>query len=258
MGYENELKLARDIALKAGRLQLDGRGSLGNVDRKSDDSPVTEVDRKCEALIRDSLLKSFPADGFLGEETGQHKGTSGRTWIVDPLDGTRPYIRGIPTYSVLIALEDADEPVVGVLHLPALGETYWAHKGGQAFFNGNPIHVSTTPELSRALASSLGFVERADTPEAASLMKLMRNWDYAYGFMDVYSYACVAAGRLDLCVNLLDKPWDCAAAACVVKAAGGRYSDISGNENIHNGTIVLSNGILHDAVLTYFHDVGPR
>lgn len=257
MHYAKELAVARIAAVRAGTLQLEYSGNIAGVERKDDDSPVTEVDKECEALIRQTLSEAFPDDGFLGEETGRQQGGSGRTWIVDPLDGTRPYIRGIPTYSALIALEEAGTPVVGVLHLPAMGETYWACRGQGAFLNGQPIRVSATSELSRAMVSSLGFVQKAGGHEAACLMNFMAACDYAYGFMDVYSYGCVAAGRLDVCVNLLDKAWDCAAAACVVKEAGGRYSDIYGNENIHNGSIVLSNGVLHDAVLSYFHNPVP-
>ncbi len=147
MQYEKELAVARTAAVRAGSLQIEHRDNIPAIVRKDDDSPVTEVDRKCEALIRHALLEAFPSDGFLGEETGRQEGSSGRTWIVDPLDGTRPYIRGIPTYSALIALEDEDQPVVGVLHLPAMRETYWACRGGGAFLNGQPIRVSATRDL---------------------------------------------------------------------------------------------------------------
>jgi|WetSurMetagenome_2_1015567.scaffolds.fasta_scaffold00150_8 histidinol-phosphatase len=252
MPYDKELNSALEAARAAGKIQIGSRGRIGAVQRKSDDSPVTAVDRKCEAIIRDALLKRFPADGFLGEETGCEAGTSGRTWIVDPLDGTRPYTRGIPTYSSLIALEDGDELAVGCMHLPALGETYWAKKGGGAFCNGIPIRVSREKRLSRVIGSGLGFVEKAAARDGKRLLSLMKTWDYAYGFMDAYSYGGVAYGRLDVCVNLLDKPWDCAAAACIVSEAGGAYSDVKGNRSVRNGSVILSNGFVHDAVVEYF------
>jgi fructose-1,6-bisphosphatase/inositol monophosphatase family enzyme len=198
------------------------------------------------------LHSHFPADGFLGEETGEDKGLSGRKWIVDPLDGTRPFIRGIPTHSALIALEDGDDMTVGCMNLPALGEIYWASKGGGAFLNGNPLHVSDVAALPSVMGSALGFVEKNGTHQAAKLIELMGAWGYAYGFMDAYSYGCIAAGRLDAAVNLLDKPWDCAAAVCVVEEAGGRFSDISGAASVHNGSCILTNGLVHDAVLEYF------
>lgn len=252
MAYGQESQIAQEAARKAGEIQLLHRNRLLHIENKSDASPVTEVDKHCEEVIRDMVRKHFPADGFLGEETGFDKGTSGRKWIVDPLDGTRPYIRGIPTYSALIALEDHDELVVGCMNLPALGETYWARKGAGAFLNDSPVHVSATPQMSRVLGSALGFIEKAGTPDTRALLKLMGAWGYAYGFMDAYTYGCIAAGRIDVSVNLLDKPWDCAAAVCIVREAGGRFSDLRGQDTIYTGSCILSNGFVHDAVLEYF------
>ncbi len=250
--YDAELKAARDTARAAGAIHLEYRYKLPAVQIKHDSSPVTEIDRACEVVIRDALAKQFPRDGFLGEETGVDEGQSGRRWIVDPLDGTRPYLRGIPTHSVLIALEAGDELVVGCIHLPVLDETYWAIKGGGAFFNGTQIQVSKTEDLDRAMGSAFGFVEKAGSREAGLLLSAMKSWDCAYGFMDAYSYAGVACGRLDLCVNLLDKPWDLAAAACIVTEAGGRFSDVNGLRSIYSGSAIISNGLLHDAVLECF------
>lgn len=255
MAYTQELEVALELARRAGEIQLKGQAGVG-VERKADDSPVTAVDRECEEVIRDGLDKAFADDGFMGEESGVSAGGNDRVWIVDPLDGTRPFIRGIPTYSSLIALEEAGEPVVGVIHFPALGETYWGSKGGGAFQDGRPLRVSACGAMDRAMGSSLGQIERRGSVQAGRLMALMAEWDYAYGFMDNYSYACVAAGRLDLCVNLLDKAWDCAAAACIVTAAGGTYSDVQGQRTVHNGSIVLSNGVLHDAILAFLQDGG--
>lgn len=244
-----ELRVARELCAQAARIQLDSRPSPGSIVAKSDGSPVTDVDRRCEELIVKGIERAFPDDGILGEETGEHAGRSGRQWVVDPLDGTRPYIRGIPTYSVLLALEDRGEPVVGVVHLPALGLECWASRGSGAFLNGERIHVSATTDLADAIGSALGFVERADEPVAGRLLAMMRRWGYVYGFMDAYSYVAVASGKLDLCVNLLDKPWDCAAGACIVTEAGGRFSDMDGTPTTHSGTIVLSNGLLHETVV---------
>jgi histidinol-phosphatase len=252
MLYRQELKVAREAASAAGEIQMRHRADLLNVTIKSDASPVTEVDKLCERTIRDLIRIHFPRDGFLGEETGEEKGESGRRWIVDPLDGTRPYIRRIPTHSALVALEDGDEVVVGCMNLPALRETYWASKGDGAFLNGAPVHVSTISDLGGVLGCGFGFVEKNEAPEGARLFALMKKWGYAYGFMDAYSYGCIAAGRLDASVNLLDKPWDCAAAACIVAEAGGRFSDIAGRKTVHNGSIILTNGLVHDAILEYF------
>ena len=253
MNYEEELKAAKEAAQAAGAIQLEYKTKVLHVVMKDDRSPVTDVDKKCEYVIRNLIEKRFPADGFLGEETGKSAGTSGRTWIVDPLDGTRPYLRGIPTHSSLIALMDGADIAVGCMHLVGLGETYWARKGGGAFLNGKAIHVSKTKHLSDVIGSGFGVIQKSQTQEAQQLVSLMKSWDYAYGFMDAYSYGSVAAGRLDVCVNLCDMPWDCAAAVCIVTEAGGRFSDIHGAASVYNGSVVLSNGFVHDAVVEYFY-----
>ena len=248
MPLDAELDLAKQVARAAGAIQLSRRGAE-DVDLKADESPVTEVDRRCEALIRGELLDAFPDDGFLGEESGTAGGTSGRTWIVDPLDGTRPYIRGIVTHAVLIALEDAAGLALGVIHLPAMDLTCWAARGGGAFCNGEPARVSATATVADAIGSGLGFLQRYDEPLGARAFELLRRTGYSYGFMDAYSYVCLATGRIDFCVNLLDAPWDCAAAAAIIAEAGGRWSDAAGVETVHRGTFVASNGVLHREVL---------
>ncbi len=251
--FENELSVALHAAREAGQIQLQGRELMGEVEFKEDDSPVTDVDKRCEKVITEFLAEKFPRDGLLGEENGEVTGTSERRWIIDPLDGTRPFIRGIPTYGVLIALEQQSVPVVGVMYLPALDCLCYASRGGGAFLNGKKVKVSATDSLQAALGSALGFVENSEMHDGRKLFNLMKSWNYTYGFMDCYTYVCVAGGKLDLSVSLLDKPWDCAAAACIVKEAGGRYSDIDGKESIYNGSVIFSNGIIHDEVLRYFN-----
>ena len=252
MSYTDELSLAVKTAQQAGSIQLENQYKVLNIEIKQDRSPVTDVDKECEQLIRNELLSAFPDDGFIGEETGNIEEKSGRIWMVDPLDGTRPYIRGIPTYSVLIGLEDKGEFVVGVTHFPAKEETYWASKGDGAFCNNRRIHVSDTKDMSAVMGSSLGFIEKSASPEGQRLLKLMQRWDYTYGFMDAYSYMCVASGKLDVCISLIDSPLDRASAACIITEAGGTYSDLQGNKTVNNSSFVLSNGILHDQIIKHF------
>ncbi|MFP4014914.1 MAG: inositol monophosphatase family protein, partial [Chitinispirillaceae bacterium] len=231
-----ELETALRAAKEAGDIQIRFASAITGIEQKEDRSPVTQVDRECEERIKEILLEGFPEDGFLGEESGTEKDESGRRWIVDPLDGTRPYIRGIPTHSVLIALEQNGTPVLGVIHLPALGLTCHAVKGEGAYINGERIRVSKTAQLQKAMGSMLGYVEFSEEPAGRALLELMRYWDYTYGFMDAYSYVLLASGKLDVCVNLLDKAWDCAAAACIITEAGGSYSSITGEKTIHGGS----------------------
>jgi histidinol-phosphatase len=252
MAYAQELKIALEAARLAGDIQLQYKTKVLDIKIKDDESPVTQVDKLCEQTIRDTIAKHFPRDGFLGEETGEDAGVSGRKWIVDPLDGTRPYIRGVPTHSVLIALQDGEDMAVGCMNIPSLKETYFASRSSGAFMNSQPLHTSQTTKLRDVFGSGFGLIEKDGTIEAACLLRVMKSWGYAYGFMDAYTYGCIAAGRIDACVNLLDKPWDCAAAVCIVEEAGGRFTDISGKKSVYNGSCVLSNGLVHDAVLEYF------
>ncbi|KMQ49588.1 Histidinol-phosphatase [Chitinispirillum alkaliphilum] len=252
--YESELAVALRAAEEAGRIQLESAQKIGTVQLKSDDSPVTEIDKLCEQRISEILINEFQDDGFLREESSQIRGTSGRRWIIDPLDGTRPFIRGIPTHSVLIALEYQKQPVLGVIYLPALNQLCFGSAGNGAFLNGKQIYVSHTDKVTRAMGSALGYVENSDNSEGRALLNLMKKWDYGYGFMDSFTYVCVASGKIDVSVSLLDKAWDCAAAACIIKEAGGTFSDINGEESVHNGSIVFSNGIIHKEVLRVFRE----
>lgn len=250
--FQKELTLAIEIAHQIGQEQLKSRQCFGQIIKKSDKSPVTEIDKKCENLIIQKVEKAFPNDGFLGEETGSRQGTNNRRWIIDPLDGTRPYIRQIPTYSVLLSLEVEGKNVLGVIGLPEMGIISWGCVGVGAYVNNKRVHVSNVNSLNDSMASSLGLIEKKDTIEGKKLLELMSSIDYSYGFMDAYSYVAVASGKLDFTVNLLDKPWDCAAGACIVEQAGGTFSDIKGNQSVHNGSIILSNGLLHNRILEYF------
>ena len=253
MIYTAELKVALEAAKLAGSIQLEKQHLLNQIEKKLDRSPVTEIDKECENLIKDHLLAHFPTDSFLGEETGNHCGEGSRQWIVDPLDGTRPYIRNIPTYSVLISLEVDLKPVVGVIYLPAMGILCYGSEGAGAYLNDQPIHVSETDSLGDSMGSALGFIEKSDQFEGKSLFSLLHTWDYMYGFMDAFTYVCVASGKLDLSVNLLDKAWDCSAAACIITEAGGMFSDIHGNKTTHNGSIVFSNGKFHNVIINHFN-----
>jgi len=253
--YDKEIKIMLQAATAAGNIQRRMRNEMLNIETKSDASPVTQVDKQCEQIIRDTIHAQFPTDGFLGEEYGQDAGSSGRTWIIDPLDGTRPYIHNIPTHSVLLALEEDGNLATGCMHFPALNETCWAGKDSGAFLNGESIHVSEITHMNQIFGTGFGFVEKTATKEADRLLVLMQQWNYAYGFMDAYTYRSIAAGGVDVCINLLDKPWDCAAAACIVTEAGGRYSDLAGKQTIYSGSCIISNGLVHDAVVEYFSNL---
>ncbi|MGM0463003.1 MAG: inositol monophosphatase family protein [Fibrobacterota bacterium] len=251
--YADELKLAKNIAVEVGTYQLKEQKNISSISLKSDRSPVTEVDENSEKMIRDAICAAYPQDGFLGEEGGEKSGSNQRKWIVDPIDGTRPYIRGIPTFSTLIALEDAGRIVAGVVNLPALGECYYAARGSGAYCNGAPVQVSSTPNISKAMGAFLGLTETYPDTRGETLLRLSRDIDYTYGFMDAYSYMAVASGKLDLCVGLIDFPWDRAPAAIIIEEAGGVATDIFGDASIYGSSYVVSNGRFHKEILDYFN-----
>ena len=248
--YKKELLATLAIIKNIGHFQLEKQNELHSINLKEDRSPVTEIDQESEERIKRDLLELFPEDGFLGEESGEVKSKNGRRWIVDPLDGTRPYIHKIPTFSTLIALEENGEIVLGVVALHALGETYWATKGGGAFCNGKRISVSTTAQkVEDAMGSALGLTESAHTSIGQALYQSMQKWEYVYGFMDAYSYMAVASGKLDMTVSLIDTAWDRAPAAIIVKEAGGKVSSASGEETIYGEHFIVSNGVIHNELL---------
>jgi myo-inositol-1(or 4)-monophosphatase len=248
MSYTKEIDLLKEIVVIVGKYQLDMQKKLKKVNLKEDKSPFTEVDVNSEKIIKEKILEVFPDDGFLGEESGETSGTSGRRWIIDPLDGTRPYIHGIPTYSILIGLEDKNVLSAGIVHFPALNETYWASLGSGAFCNGEKISVSQTFEISDSMASALGVVEEADSRDGKKMLEMLRKTDSFYGFMDAYSYVAVAAGKLDFCVSLVDAAWDRAPVAVIVKEAGGIFSDLNGEETIYSDGFIVANKNIHKKV----------
>ena len=229
------------------------------VDRKADDSPVTQADRAAEAILRRELLGAFPDDAFLGEETGGSPGTSGYEWVVDPIDGTKSFVRGVPLYATLVGCRQAGRGVLGVIAIPALDEVAYAARGGGAWHvRGSAAPVAARVSARGTLAESLvcssdftsfdrwsggkaaGSAARSRIEEACGLV---RTWGDGYG------YLLVATGRADLMIDPLLNPWDAAAVDVVVTEAGGRFSDWHGRDSIESGDGIATNGLVHDAAL---------
>jgi histidinol-phosphatase len=250
-----------DAALAAARsaaaetLRWFGRADLA-VEAKADASPVTAADRAAEAILREQLLGAFPADAFLGEETGGTPGTSGYEWVVDPIDGTKSFIRGVPLYATLVGCRHGAAGVVGVIAIPALDEIVYAATGGGAWHvrGGSaptPAHVSKRPRLSDALVCSSDFTSfaawsggRAAGGEARARIeaacRIARTWGDGYG------YLLVATGRAEAMIDPLMNRWDAAAVETVVVEAGGRYTDWHGHAGIDSGDGLATNGLVHD------------
>jgi histidinol-phosphatase len=210
------------------------------VETKPDLTPVTEADRAVEAEIRRLLAAERPGDAILGEEEGV-SGTGRRRWIVDPIDGTRNYSRGIPVWATLVALEADGVVELGVVSAPALGRRWWAERGKGAYADGERIHVSAIERIEDAV---LSFALENGVPDIAR-----RAW-HARGFGDFWAYMLVAEGAVDGAVDAVGvDEWDLAAMQVVVEEAGGRFSDVHGVSRIDGGSAVASNGRVHDALL---------
>ncbi|MCE9552102.1 MAG: histidinol-phosphatase [Planctomycetes bacterium] len=252
------LDLARRIAHEAGQLTLRyfQRPDLA-VDIKADLSPVTAADREAEQLLRRKIEADFPDDAILGEEFGERAGRSGYRWVLDPIDGTKSFVHGVPLYGTLVGVQYGEQDVIGVIYIPALGETAYAARGQGAWYvRGSEAPVAARVSTVRTLADSLllttdakSFSLRASGQGAAaydalqSAARLTRTWG------DCYGYLLVATGRADVMVDPIMNVWDAAAVAPIIEEAGGRYSDWRGRPTISGGDGVASNGLVHEAVL---------
>jgi histidinol-phosphatase len=240
-----DLTLALALADAADEISL-GRFRAGDlhVETKPDQTPVTEADRAVETFIRELLANERPDDGILGEELGT-SGTSARRWIVDPIDGTRNYSRGIPVWATLIALEENGEIRLGVVSAPALHRRWHAERGGGAWVNDDRIRVSAIRQIEDAV---LSFALEQPIPSLAGYA-----W-HARGYGDFWAHMLVAEGAVDGAVDAVGvNVWDLAAIQPIVEEAGGRFSDASGASRIDGGTAISSNGHLHEALLEAIH-----
>ncbi len=229
------------------------------VTTKPDLTPVTEADRAVEKALRERLSVARPGDAVLGEEFGRD-GDAERCWILDPIDGTKNYVRGIPVFATLIALAAGDEPIVGVVSAPALGRRWWAARGSGAWMNGERIRVSAVDRLADAQLSynslrSFGYHGRGDAAR-----RLSEEVWRVRGFGDFWSHVMVAEGAVDVAAEPIVKAWDLAPLQVVVEEAGGRFSDLQGRRGFSGGSALSTNGLIHDEVLAVFRqrddDVG--
>jgi histidinol-phosphatase len=247
------LEEAVSLAHLAGELTLQYfRTTDLQIDRKGDGTPVTEADRGAERLLREELSRRHPDDGILGEEESEVRGTSGRRWIIDPIDGTKAFTHGVPTYTNLLALEDADGIAVGVIHIPALAETVYAARGLGCFCNGVPAHVNDRHALEGSYMMTSGFSAWTnDTYGAAQEAGLhVRTWGDGYG------YALVATGRVEAMYDPTAELYDLAPMPVIIEEAGGRFTDLTGRRGPGGGHGLGTNGQFHDALLSLI--VGAR
>lgn len=249
----DDLGLALQMADEADDLTLDRFGALDlHVETKPDLTPVTDADKSAEELLRGLLVANRPDDAVLGEEFGGTAVFEGRQWVLDPIDGTKNFVRGVPVWSTLIALLQDGVPTVGVVSAPALGRRWWASSGEGAFtsFNGvtRRISVSGVSELDSASLSysdlTTGWDDRR--PQFVELTDAV--WRVR-GYGDFWSYCLLAEGAVDVVTEPEVKLWDLAPLDIVVREAGGRFTSIDGAPGPHGGSAIATNGLLHDEVL---------
>ena len=242
--YEKELAVGRDIARRAGELALQYRkGGIG-FESKSDESPVTIADKECEKLIVSTLAEAFPEDGLLGEEGAVKESTNRRKWIIDPIDGTRDFIRGTGAWSVLIGLEEEGKVVAGFAYFPATGQLFSASKGGGAYQSGpqgeERIAISDRKKPAEALLCVNGLSYIREFPFADHLLEWMETFWTVRSMGGCLDAMLVSSGKADVWLESRAKPWDLAALKIIAEEAGAVCFDFDGKDTIYGGNYVIT------------------
>lgn len=247
--WQNRYELAVEAARIAGDLARTYYETTFDIERKADDSPVTIADKRAEELIRTAVARHFPDDGFLGEEFGDQPGSSGFRWVIDPIDGTKSFIRHIPIWATLIGLEYKGEQIGGIAYIPVFNQVYRALRGDGAFMNDRRVHVSEVDQLSGSLLcySSIGWFQKAGREQV--FLELAARTQRQRGFGDFYGFVLVAEGAADMMVEHGVNPWDVAATKAIIEEAGGRFTDWDGTPTAYRPDVLATNGKLHAETL---------
>jgi len=238
---QKELDTGRSIARRAGEIALRYFRTGLAFEAKSDDSPVTRADRECEQFIARELAQSFPGDGLMGEEGASKESVNGRRWIIDPIDGTRDFVRGGPTWSILIGLEQDGEVVAGFAGMPALGDLYSASRGGGAFVNDEQIHASSIADSIQAVVCLDSFNNVRAHPFAGSLLDWLQPFWAVRSMGGCLDALMVARGQAEIWIETNGKPWDFAPLKIIAEEAGARFFDFAGKPTIYGGNCVICN-----------------
>ncbi len=255
--HEKRLAAMIEVACRAGEQTLTHfRGPALEVEKKSDDSPVTVADRDAEKFVREWLAARYPHDTLQGEEFADQAGTSPYRWIVDPIDGTKSFVCGVPLYSTLLALEHEGRPIAGAIYIPACGELIVAAEGLGAWYRqGREVgawvraSVSSCERLSDAVFVTSGVGAFAGRGAGGAYLGLEASARITRTWGDGYGYLMVATGRADVMVDPICNAWDVAAILPIVQEAGGRFTDWKGESTVRGGDGVGTNGRIHDEVL---------
>ncbi len=241
------LNVATEAAFLAGRRTLAYFNTGVAIETKADNTPVTRADREAEQIVRDHIGRYFADHTILGEEDGEQPGRADYRWIVDPIDGTKTFVQGVPLYGTLVGVEVRGEPAVGVVYMPALDEMVAAGRGLGCTWNGRPARVSdvSSPAEAAVMVTNVSAaVARSDAYERlASMTKLQRTWG------DCYGYVLVATGRAEVMLDPAMKPWDSAPLLPIVTEAGGHFNTWAGEATIWGGDAVATSAAMHETVM---------
>jgi histidinol-phosphatase len=237
--HYRDLDIGRAIAKRAGVMALQYWKSGVPVDTKSDASPVTVADRECERFIASSLEAAFPEDGLLGEEGSSKESRNGRRWIIDPIDGTRDFVRGNPAWAVLIALEEAGEVVAGVAYLPAMEEMFAAARHSGSYCNDQGIQASAISNASQAVLCVNGFNAVQRYGFSTGLIAWMEQFWAVRSMGGCLDAMMVARGQADLWIEISGKAWDFAPLKIIAEEAGAKYFNFDGGSSIYGGNCII-------------------
>jgi len=251
MAFEHELETANRAARQAGEAALRHWRRGVAAETKADDSPVTVADREAERIIVETLKAEFPDDGFLGEEGTEEDSSSGRRWIIDPIDGTRDFVRGSRVWSVQLALEDGDEIVAGVCHLPALSEAYYAAKGGGAFRNGDPVRVSGISDASGAVLCVNDLDDFHKEPFGGRFIEWVSRFWAVRNPGGAPDAMMVASGIADAWIEPSSKAWDLAPHKIITGEAGGIFRNFDGGSSIYGGNCITCTPALEEEIMRF-------
>lgn len=243
------VEFALDAVWQAGRITLGHFQSRLTVERKADNSPLTIADREAEKKLRQLIAQYWPDHGIVGEEFGQSESASRYTWIIDPIDGTKSFVSGVPIYSTLLALTDGDRALLGVIHLPALGETVYAVRGGGCYLNGRRAHVSKVDRLRDAVLLASDLNSFAQFGKEAAWQRLIQSTYIQRTWGDAYGYSLIATGRAEVMVDPVMCLWDAAPLQVILEEAGGTFTDWQGRPTIHGNEAIATNGLLAKQVM---------
>lgn len=252
------LNFALDATWQAGRVTLAHFQTGTAAERKADNTPVTIADREAELILRRLITEHWPSHALIGEEFGHAAGSeggNGYTWIIDPIDGTKSFVSGVPLYAVLLALVKDNQPVLGVMHFPALNDMVYAARGHGCYWNGRSARVSAVSKLSDAVLLASDLNTFAQYNRETIFQRLIRSTYVQRTWGDAYGYALVATGRAEIMLDPIMAVWDCGPLQVILEEAGGTFTDWKGTPTIFGAEAIATNGLLFDEVMAVVRGV---